>query len=45
MSLLVTEGEEALSYEDAFNLESSLGFAILTAVNEANGTGKEQAKN
>ena len=39
------EGAEALSYEDAFNLESSLGFAILTAVNEANGTGKDQAKN
>lgn len=39
------EGAEALSYEDAFSLESSLGFAILTAVNEANGTGKDQAKN
>lgn len=43
--MLGAEGDEALSYEDAFNLESSLGFAILTAVNEANGTGKEQAKN
>ena len=43
--LLGAEGDDVLSYEDAFNLESSLGFAILTAVNEANGTGKEQVKN
>ena len=43
--LLGEEGTEPLTYEDAFNLESSLGFAILTAVNEVNGTGKDQAKN
>ena len=43
--LLGEGGTEPLTYEDAFNLESSLGFAILNAVNEANGTGKEQAKN
>ena len=43
--LLGEEGTETLTYDDAFNLESSLGFAILNAVNEANGTGKDQAKN
>ena len=39
------EGADPLSYEDAFNLESKLGFSILNAVNEVNGTGKDQAKN
>ncbi|MGO2452581.1 phage tail assembly chaperone family protein, TAC [Pseudomonas taetrolens] len=43
--LLGNDGSEAISYEDAFSLESSLGFAILTAVNEANGTGKKPVKN
>lgn len=43
--LLGDDGNEALSYEDAFSLESSLGFAILAAVNEANGTGKKPVKN
>ena len=43
--LLGAEADETMSYEDAFSLEASLGFAILNAVNEANGTGKDQAKN
>jgi hypothetical protein len=39
------EGEEALSVEDAFNLEPSLGFLLLNAINEVNGTGNTPAKN
>lgn len=35
---LGAEGDEALSYDDAFGLEPSLGFVILNAVNEVNGT-------
>lgn len=39
------EGTEALCYDDAFNLEPSLGFLMLNAVNEVNGTGGVAAKN
>jgi len=39
------EGEEAISYEDAFCLEPTLGYAFLVAVNEVNGLGKSGAKN
>ncbi|MNJ65291.1 phage tail assembly chaperone family protein, TAC [Pseudomonas sp. R32] len=38
------EGEEAMSYDDAFNLEPALGFLILNAINEVNGTGNTPAK-
>lgn len=37
-------GDEALSVEDAFNLEPSLGFLLLNAINEVNGTGNTPAK-
>ncbi|WP_277590505.1 phage tail assembly chaperone family protein, TAC [Pseudomonas chlororaphis] len=39
------EGTEALSYDDAYSLEPTLGFVILNAVNEVNGTGGTAAKN
>ncbi|MDH0645575.1 phage tail assembly chaperone family protein, TAC [Pseudomonas sp. GD03858] len=39
------EGEEPLRVEDAFNLEPSLGFVLLNAINEVNGTGNTPAKN
>jgi len=39
------DGTEALGYDDAYNLEPSLGFLILNAVNEVNGTGGVAAKN
>ncbi|WP_421547950.1 phage tail assembly chaperone family protein, TAC [Pseudomonas sp. QD4] len=42
---LGAEGAESLSYDDAYNLEPSLGFLILNAVNEVNGTGGAAAKN
>ncbi|MGE8150892.1 phage tail assembly chaperone family protein, TAC [Pseudomonas vancouverensis] len=42
---LGAEGAEALCYEDAYNLEPSLGFLMLNAVNEVNGTGGVAAKN
>ncbi|MBI6953151.1 phage tail assembly chaperone family protein, TAC [Pseudomonas sp. B21-023] len=38
------DGEESLSVEDAFNLEPSLGFLLLNAINEVNGTGNTPAK-
>ncbi|MCG8292375.1 MULTISPECIES: phage tail assembly chaperone family protein, TAC [Pseudomonas] len=38
------EGDEALGVEDAFNLEPSLGFLLLNAINEVNGTGNTPAK-
>lgn len=37
-------GDEALSYEDAYSLDPALGFLILNAVNEVNGTGGTPAK-
>ncbi len=37
------EGEE-LSYDDAYSLDPGLGFLILNAVNEVNGTGGSAAK-
>ncbi|OPA92403.1 hypothetical protein BFW87_17480 [Pseudomonas fluorescens] len=43
--MLGAEGDEALSYDDAYSLEPSLGFVILNAVNEVNGTGGAGAKN
>jgi hypothetical protein len=42
---LGSEGTEALSYDDAYSLEPSLGFLILNAVNEVNGTGGASVKN
>ncbi|MDD1022769.1 phage tail assembly chaperone family protein, TAC [Pseudomonas sp. TNT2022 ID1048] len=42
---LGADGSEALSYDDAYGLEPSLGFLILNAVNEVNGTGGAAAKN
>lgn len=42
---LGSAGTEALSYDDAYSLEPSLGFLILNAVNEVNGTGGASAKN
>jgi hypothetical protein len=42
---LGSEGTEALSYDDAYSLEPSLGFLILNAVNEVNGTGGTSVKN
>ncbi|UVE46834.1 phage tail assembly chaperone family protein, TAC [Pseudomonas chlororaphis] len=42
---LGAEGAEALSYDDAYSLEPTLGFVILNAVNEVNGTGGCAAKN
>jgi len=42
---LGAEGDEALSYDDAFGLEPSLGFVMLNAVNEVNGTQGGGAKN
>ncbi|WP_277962057.1 phage tail assembly chaperone family protein, TAC [Pseudomonas sp. RIT-To-2] len=38
------DGEEELSYEDAYSLDPGLGFLILNAVNEVNGTGGSPAK-
>lgn len=34
------KGEEVLTYEDAYQLESSLATQFLGAINEVNGTGK-----
>lgn len=34
------KGEETLTYEAAFQLDQNLAFALLNAVNEANGTAK-----
>ncbi|MFC3939656.1 hypothetical protein CCU68_18905 [Pseudomonas gingeri NCPPB 3146 = LMG 5327] len=42
---LGAQGTEAISYEDAYSLEPTLGFLILNAVNEVNGTGGAAAKN
>ena len=39
------KGEEAISYEDAYRLEPSLGWALLGAVHEVNNTGANRAKN
>lgn len=38
-------GEEPISYEDAFRLAPGLGWAILAAVHEVNNTGADRAKN
>ena len=38
-------GEEAISYEDAYRLAPGLGWAILAAVHEVNNTGADRAKN
>lgn len=38
--MLGPDGEEPISYEDAFNLDNSLGFLILSAVNEVNSRSK-----
>ncbi|MBV4486955.1 phage tail assembly chaperone family protein, TAC [Pseudomonas sp. SWRI153] len=42
---LGADGTEALSHDDAYNLEPSLGFLLLNAVNEVNGTGGHSTKN
>ncbi|KVV01759.1 MULTISPECIES: phage tail assembly chaperone family protein, TAC [unclassified Pseudomonas] len=39
------DADEALSYEDAYSLEPGLGFLLLNAVNEVNGTGGAGTKN
>lgn len=41
---LGAQGMETLSYDDAYSLEPSLGFLLLNAVNEVNGTGGTQVK-
>lgn len=41
---LGAQGTEALSYDDAYGLEPSLGFLMLNAVNEVNGTGGTPVK-
>ena len=38
-------GEEAISYEDAYRLNPGLGWAILAAVHEVNNTGADRKKN
>ncbi|MBW9244199.1 phage tail assembly chaperone family protein, TAC [Pseudomonas paracarnis] len=38
-------GEEAISYEDAYRLNPGLGWAILAAVHEVNNTGADRTKN
>ena len=38
-------GEEAISYEDAYRLNPGLGWAILAAVHEVNNTGADRSKN
>ena len=38
-------GEEPISYEDAFRLAPGLGWAILAAVHAVNNTGADRAKN
>ena len=43
--LLGEDGSETLSYEDAFQLDTTLASVLMTAVNEVNGTGGTSAKN
>jgi hypothetical protein len=38
-------GKDALSYEDAFQLDPSLATVLIGAINEVNSTGKSEPKN
>jgi hypothetical protein len=44
-SVLLGDGEERLTYEDAYRLAPSLAAVLIEAVAEVNGTGRDTAKN
>ena len=43
--LLGDKGNEPLSYDDAFQLEPSLAAVLIEAINDVNGTGRDEPKN
>jgi hypothetical protein len=43
-SILLGDGKERMSYEDAYRLEPSLASALIEAVNAVNGTGRAAGK-
>jgi hypothetical protein len=43
-SILLGDGKDRLSYEDAYRLEPSLAAALIDAVNAVNGTGRTEGK-
>lgn len=39
------KGKDAISYEDAYQLDPGLAHVLITAINEVNGTGRKEPKN